>query len=152
MDFFYGRKRKPMKKLLLLASFALAATAAQAQCPYARRPRLHHAQVAPAPRARAASCLPHSELFGSSNDRQEQLQARTGVADAARAMQAMKNSSAQKPALVAQQDDGGNLVISKPRKTGPSGAATTSGQARLTAVNRQAKVITDENISSSGRP
>ena len=80
------------------------------------------------------------------------MQAKTGVADAARTAQALKKSSAQKPALVAQQDEGGNMVISKPRKTGPSGAVAPAGQAKLTAVNRQAKVITDENISSSGRP
>jgi hypothetical protein len=140
-----------MKKWLLLASFALTASTAQAQCPYARA-------AAAASRSGSTSAsgsfvpstfVNYSEALTTG---QEQLQAKAGVADAARTVQAMKNSSAQKPALVAQQDDGGNLVISKPRKTGPSGAAATSGQAKLTAVNRQARVITDENVSSSGRP
>jgi|ERR1700722_4635758 len=150
---FCGRKRKPMKKLLLLASFVLAASAAQAQCPYARA-------AAAASRSSATSASGSGSFVPSTfvnysealTTGEEQLQAKTGVADAARAVQAMKNSNEQKPALVAQQDDGGNLVILKPRKTGPSGAVSTSGPAKLTAVNRQAKVITDENISSSGRP
>ena len=142
-----------MKKLLLLASFVLAASAAQAQCPYARA-------AAAASRSSATSASGSGSFVPSTfvnysealTTGEEQLQAKTGVADAARAVQAMKNSNEQKPALVAQQDDGGNLVILKPRKTGPSGAVSTSGPAKLTAVNRQAKVITDENISSSGRP
>jgi hypothetical protein len=150
---FCERQGKPMKKLLLLTSFALAASAAQAQCPYARA-------AAAAARSGGTSASGSGSFVPSTfvnysealTTGQEQLQAKTGVADAARTAQAMKNSSAQKPALVAQQDDGGSLVISKPRKTGPSGASAASGQAKLTAVNRQAKVITDENISSSGRP
>ena len=142
-----------MKKWLLLASFALAASAAQAQCPYARAAAAaSHSGATSA--SGSGSFVPstfvnYSEALTTG---QEQLQAKTGVADAARTAQAMKNSSEQKPALVAQQDDGGNLIISKPRKTGPSGAAATSGQAKLPAVNRQTHVITDENISSSGRP
>jgi hypothetical protein len=152
-DIFSERKRKPMKKLFLLASFALAASAAQAQCPYARA-------AAAASRSDGTSASGSGSFVPSTfvsysealTTGQEQLQAKSGVADAARAVQAMKNSGAQKPALVAQQDDGGNLVISKPRKTGPSGAAATNGQAKFTAVNHQPHVITDENISSSGRP
>ena len=142
-----------MKKWLLLASFALAAGAAQAQCPYARAAAAaSHAGATSA--SGSGSFVPstfvnYSEALTTG---QEQLQAKAGVADAARTIQAMKNSSAQKPALVAQQDDGGNLVISKPRKTGPNGAAAPSGQAKLTAVNRPARVITDANVSSSGRP
>jgi hypothetical protein len=142
-----------MKKLLLLTSFVLVASAARAQCPYARA-------AAAASRSGGTSASGSGSFVPSTfvnysealTTGQEQLQAKTGVADAARTAQAMKNSSAQRPALVAQQDDGGNMVISKPRKTRPSGAATMNGQAKLTAVNRQAKIITDENISSSGRP
>jgi hypothetical protein len=151
--FFRGRQGKPMKKLFLLASLVLAASAAQAQCPYARA-------AAAAARSGATSASGSGNFVPSTfvnysealTTGEEQLQAKSGVAEAARTAQAMKNSNAQKPVLVAQQDDGGNLVIFKPRKTGPNGAAATSGQAKLTAVNRQAKVITDENISSSGRP
>jgi hypothetical protein len=48
---------------------------------------------------------------------EEQLKAKPfGVADAARTTEQIKNSG-KKPKLTAGQDDGGNLVISKPHKT-----------------------------------
>src|ERR1700693_1189225 len=142
-----------MKKLLLLASLAIAASAAQAQCPYARAAAAaSHSGATSA--SGSGSFVPSTFVNFSEalTTGQEQLQAKTGVADAARTVQAMKNSSARKPALVAQQTDGGTRVISKPRKTAPNGAAAPSGQAKLTAVNRQAQVITDANVSSGGRP
>jgi hypothetical protein len=39
------------------------------------------------------------------------------VAEAARVAQAMKKSGTQKAALVAEQDDAGNVVISAPGRT-----------------------------------
>jgi hypothetical protein len=43
---------------------------------------------------------------------------RPQVAEAAREAQAMKKAGTQKPALVAIQDDAGNVVISTPRHSG----------------------------------
>ncbi len=145
-----------MKKLILLASLALAAASvANAQCPYAR------AAAAASSSSRASTSASGGpgfvpSTFVSYSDAlttgQEQLKTKDGVADAARSVQAAKNSGVEKPALVAQQDDAGNMVISRPHKTVPNPSAKPSRQAALTAVNRQAQVISEINTSSSGRP
>jgi hypothetical protein len=146
-----------MKKLILLASLAFAAASvANAQCPYAR------AAAAASSSSRASTSASGGpgfvpSTFVSYSDAlttgQEQLKTKDGVADAARSVQAAKNSGmVEKPALVAQQDDAGNMVISRPHKTVPNPSAKPSRQAALTAVNRQAQVISEINTSSSGRP
>ncbi len=131
-----------MKKLMVLASFALAASAAHAQCPYARAA----AAVANASsRVTSASGGPgfvpstflgYSEALTTGED---QLKAKSGIAEAARTAQAAKNSGTERPALVAQQDDAGNMVISKPRQARLSSSAKPNGPGTLTAVNRQAQ-------------
>jgi hypothetical protein len=142
-----------MKKLILLASLALAASVTHAQCPYARA-----AAAAASHGATSASGGPgfvpstyvgYSEALSTG---EEQLKAKSGVADAARSAQAAKNSAAQKPVLVADQDDVGNLVISKPRNTSPSKAVTPRTPGELNAVNRETPVVAEISNSSSGRP
>src|SRR5580700_7021558 len=129
-----------MKKLIFLATFAMAAASVtHAQCPYARA-----AAAATSHGATSASGGPGfvpSTFVGYSealNTGEEQLKAKSGIADAARTAQAAKNSGTAKPALVAQQDDGGNMVISQPRKTHTNPSAKPGGQGTLTAVNQQA--------------
>ena len=142
-----------MKKLILLASLTLAASITHAQCPYARA-----AAAAASHGATSASGGPgfvpstyvgYSEALSTG---EEQLKAKSGVADAARSAQAAKNSAAQKPVLVADQDDVGNLVISKPRNTSPSKAVTPRTPGKLNAVNRETPVVAEISNSSSGRP
>jgi hypothetical protein len=142
-----------MKKLILLASLTLAASITHAQCPYARA-----AAAAASHGATSASGGPGfvpSTYVGYSEAQstgEEQLKAKSGVADAARSAQAAKNSAAQKPVLVAGQDDAGNLVISKPRNTSPSKTVTPKTPGKLNAVNRDAPVVAEISNSSSGRP
>ncbi len=52
---------------------------------------------------------------------QKELEAKQlEVAEAARMAQAAKKSGTQKPALIAEQDDAGRMVISGPNRTGKS--------------------------------
>jgi hypothetical protein len=118
----------------------LAASLTHAQCPYARAAAAaasaasHGATSASGgPGFEPSTYVSYSEALSTG---QELLKAKSGLADAARSAQAAKNSVAQKPVLVADQDDVGNVVISKPRNTGPSKAATPRPQAKLNAVNR----------------
>jgi hypothetical protein len=143
-----------MKKLIFLAIFAMAAASGtHAQCPYARA-----AAAATSHGATSASGGPgfvpstyvgYAEALSTG---EEQLKAKSGVAEAARTAQAAKNFAAQKPVLVADQDDVGNLVISKPRNVSPSKAVTPRTQGKLNAGNRQAPVVSEISTSSSGRP
>jgi hypothetical protein len=142
-----------MKKLILLASLALAAGVTHAQCPYARAAAAaasHGATSASGgPGFEPSTYVGYAEALSTG---EEQLKAKSGLADAARSAQAAKNSAAQKPVLVADQDDVGNLVISKPRNTSPSKAVTPSSQGNLHAVNRQTPDVSEISNSSSGRP
>jgi hypothetical protein len=70
---------------------------------------------------------------------EEQLKAKSGIADAARSNQAAKTSGTAKPALVALQDDAGNMVISKPRQARLNPSVKPSVQGTLTAINGQAQ-------------
>jgi hypothetical protein len=147
-----GPKREPMKKLILLASLALAASVTHAQCPYARAAAAAASHGATSASGGAgfepSTYVGYSEALGTG---EEQLKAKSGVAEAARSAQAAKNSAAQKPVLVADQDDVGNLVISRPRNVSPSKAATPRTQGKLNAVNRQTPVVSEISTSSTGR-
>jgi hypothetical protein len=145
-----------MKKLILLASLALAASVTHAQCPYARAAAAaasaasHGATSASGgPGFEPSTYVAYSEALSTGQD---QLKAKSGLADAARSAQAAKNSAAQKPVLVADQDDVGNVVISKPRNGGSSKTVTPRPQAKLNAVNRQTPVVSEIRNSSGHRP
>jgi hypothetical protein len=142
-----------MKKLIFLVSFAMvAASVTHAQCPYARAAAAaasHGATSASGgPGFEPSTYVGYSEALSTG---QEQLKAKSGVADAARTAQAAKNS-ARKSVLLADQDDVGNLVISKPRVTSPSKAVTPRSQGKLNAVNRQPLVVPDISTPPSRRP
>jgi hypothetical protein len=142
-----------MKKLILLASLAFAASVTHAQCPYARAAAAvasHGATSASGgPGFEPSTYVGYSEALSTG---EEQLKAKSGLAEAARTAQAAKNSTAQKPVLVADQDDVGNVVISKPRNASPNKAVTPRPQGKLNAVNRQPAVTSEISNSSSGRP
>jgi hypothetical protein len=129
-----------MKKLLLLAGVALAASAAHAQCPYARAIAAANSHAATSasggPGFEPSTFVGYSEALTTG---EAQLKAKSGIADAARSNQAAKNSGTAKPALVAQQDDAGNMVISKPRQARLNPSAKPGVQGTLTAVNGQAQ-------------
>jgi hypothetical protein len=145
-----------MKKLILLTGLALAASVTHAQCPYARAAAAaasaasHGATSASGgPGFEPSTYVAYSDALSTGQD---QLKAKSGLADAARSAQAAKNSAGQKPVLVADQDDVGNVVISKPRNAGPGKAVTPRPQAKLNAVNRQPAGASEISNSSSGRP
>jgi hypothetical protein len=131
-----------MKKLIVVAGFALAASAAHAQCPYARaaaaaaNASAHTTSASGGPGFVPSTFVGYSEALTTG---EEQLKAKSGIAEAARTAQAAKISSTERPALVAQQDDAGNMVISKPRQTRLNPSAKPNGPGTLTAVNRQAQ-------------
>ncbi|MGB8541860.1 MAG: hypothetical protein WCD49_09510 [Candidatus Acidiferrales bacterium] len=141
-----------MKKLILLASLAFAASVTHAQCPYARAAAAASSHAATSasggPGFEPSTYVGYSEALSTG---QEQLKAKSGLAEAARTAQAAKNSASQKPVLVADQDDAGNMVVSKPRKTSPSKIMTPATQGKLNAVNRQAPIVSEMSSSSSGR-
>jgi hypothetical protein len=141
-----------VKKLILLASLAFAASVTHAQCPYARAAAAASSHAATSasggPGFEPSTYVGYSEALSTG---QEQLKAKSGLAEAARTAQAAKNSASQKPVLVADQDDAGNMVVSKPRKTSPSKIMTPATQGKLNAVNRQAPIVSGMSSSSSGR-
>jgi hypothetical protein len=138
-DLSAGKEEK-VKKLILLTSFLSVVGTAKAQSLNAVTAINGSPSLNPGPSGVSASSSSSSSSSGAhgstsasgSDDYvfstfegykealttgEEQLKAKPfGVADAARTTVQIKNSGT-KPKLMAGQDDGGNLVISKPPKT-----------------------------------
>jgi hypothetical protein len=126
-----------MKKIILLAGIAMLAGSAQAQMRSSGMSSSggslsfshpSYGTSAPPPQANASATNPGEFIpstFESYKEAvmigQEALEAKpTTVAEAARILRDWKKSEIQKPALIAEQDDAGNMIISSEKQQGLS--------------------------------